>query len=232
MDTLHIIGIIILFVAGILLKTYLAQRRTNAVEAIALQLNLDFVGHGHQQIPSVVQSFNLFSRGRSRRVRNVLKGQNNGMAVFVFDYFYTTGSGKRKRTRCYTVAMLQVNRLTVPAFSLVPKTLFHTIGGWFGYQDINFEGYPLFSKRYLLRGSDEISIRQLFNHHVFSFYESKHSTCTEGLGNTLIYYRTGGNLHPQEWAGLLAQAQDVARLLDREFTWKTEWDHDIYRPAG
>lgn len=154
------------------------------------------MGDGHQQIPAVVQSFNLFSKGRSRRVSNVLRGQRNGQDVFVFDYRYTTGSRKRKRTRSYTVALVQVDGLAMPAFSLVPKTLFHTIGGWFGYQDINFDSYPLFSKQYLLRGSDDVSIRQRFNHHVFSFYESKPITCTEGLGNTLIYYRTGGELHP------------------------------------
>ena len=231
MDTLYVVGIILLFSAIILLQTYLSYRQTKAVEAIAPQLNLAFVGNGHQQIPGIVQSLNLFSRGRSRRVRNVLRGRRNGMDVFVFDYFYTTGSRKHKRTHSYTLAVVQVDGLTVPAFSLVPKTLWHTIGGWFGYQDINFEGYPLFSKQYLLRGSDEVSIRQLFNHHVFSFYTSKHSTCSEGIGNTLIYYRTGGKCHPQGWASLLAQAQDVARLLGRESTWEAEWDHNIYRHA-
>ena len=228
MNTLYIIGIFLLFIALMLLQGYLSYRRTKAIEAIAPQLNLDFVGDGHQQIPAVVQSFNLFSKGRSRQVSNVLRGLHNGQDVFVFDYRYTTGSGKHRRTYSYTVALVQVDGLVMPAFSLVPKTLFHTIGGWFGYQDINFEGYPLFSKQYLLRGSDEVGIRQQFNSRVFPFYESKHRTCTEGLGHTLIYYRTGGKLHPQEWASLVNQAQQVAELLGQESPWQTEdWSVEL-----
>ena len=215
MHSLYIVGILLLFIALMFLQAYWEHRRTQAIEAIAPQLGLQFRGNGHDRLPSVVRSFDLFSKGRSRRVRHVLAGRKAGTDVFLFDYQYTTGSRKHRRTHTYTVALLWLNNLEVPAFSLSPKNLFHVIGSWFGRQDINFDGYPLFSQHYLLQGSDEPSIRRIFNPEVFSFYESRNNACTEGLGNVLIYYYTGGRVEPKYWPGLLSSAQNVAGLFSR-----------------
>ena len=59
----------------------------------------------------------------------------------------------------------------------------------FGYQDIDFESFPVFSKKYLLRGSDEVKIRALFTPEVIRFFEKNQNIHIEGQGNTLIFYK-------------------------------------------
>ncbi|NEQ29775.1 MAG: hypothetical protein F6K04_02040 [Leptolyngbya sp. SIO4C5] len=214
MEQAWIFIIFILIAVGLIgLSLYLAYRRRRAIEAIAPQLGLQFIGKGNQLVPSVVWSFNLFSKGRSRQVFNVLKGQANGADIFLFDYSYRIGSGKHSSTQYHTVALLCAESLDLPAFLLTPENLFHKIGNLFGYHDIDFDDYPLFSERYLLRGSDEARIRQIFDYRVIPFYEKRRRICSEGLGNALIYYRTEGRLNPDRWPELLSSAQEVVGLL-------------------
>jgi len=47
---------------------------------------------------------------------------------------------------------MDCNKLKLPFFELKPENTFHKIGQVFGYQDIDFEAFPNFSKGYLLRG--------------------------------------------------------------------------------
>jgi hypothetical protein len=208
--------LLLVLVTGVLVvRAYLGQRRSTAVEAIAPQTGLTFLGNGNHLIPDVVWEFGLFSKGRSRTIGNVLQGQIDDNELFIFDYQYTTGSRKNSHTHTFTVALIWLRGIQLPAFSLIPKNFFHRIGCMFGYQDINFDGYPQFSELYLLRGSDEYGIRSLFNHWLLSFYARNPATCSEGMGKALLYYHTDGKLNPTNWPNLLAEAQEVAELLSK-----------------
>ncbi|NET10107.1 MAG: hypothetical protein F6K09_13210 [Merismopedia sp. SIO2A8] len=213
MDIFPIIFIVCFVVGLYAVQSYLTQRRSTAVEAIASQIGLKFLGNGNHLIPDAVWNFQLFSKGRSRMVRNVLYGQRDGNELFIFDYKYTTGSGKNRSTRTLTVALLWMNDVQLPSFSLGPKNIFHRIGCMFGYQDINFDGYPQFSEQYILRGSDEYGIRSLFSHWLLSFYQGKRYTCTEGMGKALLYYHTRGGSRPADWSWLVNEAQEVMGLV-------------------
>ena len=215
MDTVYLLLIGLILIGSVGFNIYRSRRRTESVKAIAPPLGLEFLGEGNALIPPVVWNFSLFSKGRLRRVRNVLSREEEDIQIFLFDYSYTMNSSKRKKTHRYTVALLRVNGLHLPAFSLVPETLWHKVTGMFGYQDIDFDAYPNFSEKYLLQGSDEYGIRSLFNHWVISFYEGKHHVGTEGLGNALIYYRTHGLSHAGKWSELLADAQEIVSLFRR-----------------
>ncbi|MEC9473853.1 MAG: hypothetical protein VX584_04130, partial [Actinomycetota bacterium] len=67
--------------------------------------------------------------------------------------------------------MLDAEDLQLPTFVIRPENLFHKIGSTFGYQDIDFDAHPTFSKRYLLRGPDEEAIRNTFTDEFLSSYE-------------------------------------------------------------
>ncbi|MFE4105399.1 hypothetical protein [Almyronema epifaneia] len=205
----------LVFAIALGLRLYFAHRRTQAIAALASQLGLTFLDKGNHLIPALIWNFDLFSKGRSRRVHNVLKGRANGADVCLFDYSYRTGSGKNSSTHYHTVALLWTEKLDLPTFLLIPENLFHKIGRVFGYRDIDFGDYPQFSQRYLLRGTDEARIRQVFDYRVIPFYEQRQRTCTEGAGHAFIYYRTDGRLSPDRWSSLLNEAQTVVGLLSR-----------------
>jgi hypothetical protein len=65
-----------------------------------------------------------------------------------------------------------------------------------GYQDIDFESRPDFSKAFLLRGSDEARIREVFDDEVLEFFEGTTGVCVEGGGEQLIYYRGSKKVEP------------------------------------
>ena len=147
------------------------------------------------------------------RISNVLTGKFNLIPVTVMDYKYTTGGGKSSHTWYQTVLVIESDKLLLPRFVLRPENLFDKIGSVFGKKDINFETAPVFSKRYLLRGDDEESIRSLFNEQVVEYYEQHLGVSTEGDGVKLIYYRTSKRVPPDKIQAFLQEGYDVFNLL-------------------
>ena len=124
--------------------------------------------------------------------------------------FRSTGSGKNSSIHRYTVALISHPDLNLPKFFMEPENVFHKIGNVFGYHDIDFDDYPEFSKRYLLRGSDEDSIRAIFNYETIPFYERKRNVQTEGFGRFLIHHQQR-QLKPKNWGPLRDEALDIYR---------------------
>ena len=163
---------------------------------LAESLHFTFSEKGDYSKLDVLSEFHLFSQGRSRRISNVLTGMFNDIPVMVMDYKYTTGGGKSSHTWQQTVLAIESDKLRLPNFVLRPENLFDKIGSVFGKKDINFETAPVFSKRYLLRGTNEEPIRSLFNERALEYYEQHPGVCTEGDGMKLIYYRASKRIPP------------------------------------
>lgn len=115
----------------------------------------------------------LFNRGRSKRVSNVITGEVEGSGVQVLDYRYTVGSGKNSSTYRQTVVAITTGGVGLPDFTLARESFFHKIGQAFGYQDIDFDRFPEFSKKFLLRGEDEAAIRTLFTRRLIEAYTGR-----------------------------------------------------------
>src|SRR5262245_58843121 len=80
------------------------SKRTETIRTVtAPQLGLDFVHTDETGIQSGFAGFNLFSQGRSPLIRNIAYGRIDDVEVMLFDYRYTTGSGKHKHTHHQTV---------------------------------------------------------------------------------------------------------------------------------
>lgn len=213
-----IVIVLVIVVVSALVGTYLNQQRTKAIIAIADQLGFRFIGNDDGHIPALAWHLDLCSKGRSRRVQNLIQRQQRGVEIWMFDYTYRVGSGKRSRTHTQTVVLLNDPEIVLPRFVLMPETLFHRLGGLFGYADIDFDDYPDFSKRYLLRGEAETDIRRLFNDRVIPFYQNHPGVNTEGSGNLALYYYFHRSCPPQGWPVLLQEAIEVHGLL-KDATW-------------
>ena len=84
-----------------------------------------------------------------------------------------------------------------------------------GYQDIDISSYPDFSKYYLLRGSDETSIRKVFSPMVISHFEKNKGLSVEVNGDTLICYRQSKRVRPTELKDFLYEGRAVFGLFHR-----------------
>jgi hypothetical protein len=194
----------------------LDRQRTDAIQRLASNLGFQYQPEPKLYLPSQLWQLELFSKGRNRRVNNLIQGRMGNTKVSLCDYRYTSRSGKSSRTYRQTVVVIEADDLQLPSFMLIPENVFHKIGDMFGYHDIDFATHPDFSSRYLLKGSDESWIRQVFHDDVLKFYQHQAHVSTEGIGSVLIYYRAHQRLAPDQWKAFMDEALTGYRHLATE----------------
>src|SRR5688572_23461862 len=212
---LIIIGVVALVGGLIWLGHYMEKKRTEKMKAAAASLGLAFEAEQAPDLITALAHFPLFQSGHSKRLRNVIAGNESGIEFKVFDYRYTTGSGKNSHTWHQTVMVLRSQRLRVPSFTLRPENIFHKIGTAFGYQDIDFDSHPTFSKKYLLRGEIEGEVRNTFAPHVLDYFDQNHNLNLEALQGELIFYRAMRQLKPEELRPLIDDGMRIHHLFGR-----------------
>jgi len=176
------------------------QIRADGIRGVAEQLGLTYLPDGEALLISELARFKLFSCGRTRKVSNTLYGRTEDVEVAIFDYQYVTGFGQYTRFRRQSVVTFCSPHLTLPDFVLSPESDFHRIAKIFGYTDIDFNSHPTFSQAFLLRGSDEARIREVFQDDVLDCFERSRvvSFCIEGCGHRLLFYRKGVRVMPDK----------------------------------
>jgi hypothetical protein len=195
------------------LSAHFEKKRREALRAVAENLGLEFSPTGDGLNRVELSKFHLMSQGHSHVVRNLMKGKVDGIDVALFDYSFTTGHGKSRSTTSATVVRLQSSELRVPDFQLRPENFFHRIGAALGYQDINLEDHPRFSKMFVLRGADVPTIRALFNSALVEAFEQREGISAEGHGERLLVYRAGRNAKPEQVTAFLQEAHALYREI-------------------
>ena len=189
------------------------RERTQALQQAAATLGWSFAPNAPLNMIAGLERFTLFSSGHSKQIKNFMYGEAQGVKAAVFDYIYVTGGGKSQQTHYQTVVYLEPPNLALPMFALRPENLFHRMLSALGYQDIDFGQRPEFSQQYILRGQNELAIRQTFNDRVLAFFEAYPGTCVDAGGNQLFVYRAGYRFQPQEIEGYVGLGLQALNLL-------------------
>lgn len=173
--------LVLVFVGGLIavIAAYnrkLVRQRKAGIAELAEEMSLEFFPEGDTLLESALSHLPLMQRGRRREMTNLVRGQTQDVDMALFDYRYTTGSGKHQATHHLSVVAFQSMHLDLPAFELGPEQFFHRLVSAFGFQNIDFAGYPTFNKRYLLRGPDEDAIRASFTEPVIQHFEEQLQT--------------------------------------------------------
>ncbi|MEL7498046.1 MAG: hypothetical protein AAFN77_10575 [Planctomycetota bacterium] len=212
-----IIGVMIVGVGGIIYWSYLAdKKRTEQLAENAEAMGLTFIPDGGDGLLHRFSGFQLFNRGRSRRIRNVITGDAGDVAIAIFDYRFTTGSGKHKTTHNQTIVSLSSSNFHAPDLYLRPEGFFDKIGSAIGFQDIDFESHPEFSRLFVLKGSNEMAIRQFMKPAVLELLETKQGICLEADGNTMFFYKNRTSAKPDQIKDLLAEAYEIYNCVTDE----------------
>ncbi|MCB0825451.1 MAG: DUF3137 domain-containing protein [Armatimonadetes bacterium] len=95
----------------------------------------------------------LFNRGSSRRVRYEFRRGTEHGELIIFEYQFTTGSGKNRSTHTFSVAILD-SRLAIPRVEIHPQTFLHVMGKGLGMQDIELESDE-FNRAFVVKASEE-----------------------------------------------------------------------------
>jgi|SRR5690606_28528744 len=70
------------------------RRRTARLEQLADELSLGFSAAGDVALKAALADLPLMQRGRSRKMTNLIYGRSGSVSLGLFDFQYTTGSGK------------------------------------------------------------------------------------------------------------------------------------------
>ena len=153
-----------------------AKKRTKAMRAIAESLEMEFVAEKCDPNTLGLDGIDLFEKGRSRQVLNLINGTFEDTNAFIFDYHYVTGGGKNSSHHSQTVIAYEIcskDGFQLPQFTCKPERFYHRFADMFGFEDIDFEQYPEFSKAYRLKGENEDSVRKIFNETVIRQLEAE-----------------------------------------------------------
>lgn len=198
------IPIFVCFFGFIFYMGYLrAKKRTEAMRAIAESLEMEFVADKCDPNTLGLDGIDLFKKGRSRKVLNLIKGTFEDTNAFIFDYHYVTGGGKNSSHHSQTVIAYEIcskDGFQLPQFTCKPERFFHKFADMFGFEDIDFEQYPEFSKAYRLKGENEDSVRKIFNETVIRQLEAEieQRWNVDGSGELLVIHKNDRIIKPED----------------------------------
>lgn len=213
---LIVVGIFAVFGAIVYFGIMQERKRAEAMQQVATVMGFSYAkddsGVG---LPPRAVTLPLFDRGHSRKAKNLLGGTLADHPVTVLDYTYVTGSGKNRTMHRQTVALFPDAASGLPDFEMAPENIFHKIGAAFGYQDIDFPDDEEFSKRYLLRGSDEAAIRDSFTPAARTMLAQNPGWSVHTKDGSVALFHAGRLWKPEEMPQRLADALSVLNRLER-----------------
>jgi hypothetical protein len=216
--------IVVLFIVFALVSFYRNKKWVESLTQFSQTKNYTYINQRDDTLRDSYQDsgYDLFQRGRSRKLENRISGQHRLTAFEMFEYRYTTGSGRSSHTYIQTVVSLGVVESNLPAFILRPRGLLDKLAKKLGKQDIGFDYYPDFSKMYHITGDDETAIRSLFNSSLIDFFQNNTSVkersrwYVESNGNRVVIYRRGKRCkNLDELQAFLAQTFQFSDMLNR-----------------
>ena len=188
--------IAVLLVGGVAVAAAVfEQRRRKELEAFAGRVGMSFTPGDAGHVYSRLEDFTPFGQGSSRRASNLLRGRRGEVDWEFFDYRYTTGSGKNRRTHRYGIAVANVG-LVFPRMTIRPEGMFDKIASLAGFDDLNFES-EAFSRRYHVKGEDRRRVYELIHPRMMEYLLGVPPTHWQ-FGPGVILLIRGGHYNPAQ----------------------------------
>jgi len=203
-------AVVVLIIAAVVRAK---AKRKREFEQCAAQMGFSFNPAVTKEVFSDLSQFKLFSKGSSKRARNVLERDSHNIRCSIFDYSYTVHSGNSTSTYTQSVLCFRSPLLRLPYFILRPETVFDKIGSLVGMKDFDFDDTPEFSKKYVLSGEDEDEVRMAFNQELRRYFETHPHMHMEAKDDKLIIYRNARRIKPVEMREKLEIAFEIFNLL-------------------
>ena len=205
---------IVVSIAFVVLMKRLKRKRAQAIVDVAPTIGFLFEGNtwaDPSQAPPPEMA--MFQGKHDPRFANIMTGSFAGLRTSIFDYSYRSGRNAHTQT---VVAFTFSRDLALPLFEVVPNNFFirTLLPAVRSVKPIAFDSSPAFARRFLVFGLHEESVRELFTPGLLSFLEGlppKELWRIEGLGATLMVYRTMGIVRPQNLQRHLEKTSSLAR---------------------
>jgi hypothetical protein len=213
--------VVAIIIAGIIwLHFYFRKIRRQKLAAIAQHLGLTYYPGGYCDLEDRYDFFELFQRGGNRHSYDLIAGHIEEVEVMLFDFSYTTGSGKNRTTHRRTACVLEVpTHHYFPYVIIRPESFFDKIASAVGFNDIDFESVE-FSKKYFVKSKDRRFAYDIIHPRMMEYLLSVGSVCIE-IANRAVLVHHDTRLSPGEWVELYGRAREFLdrvpeRLLSRD----------------
>jgi len=165
------------------------QIRADKFKELCFSNDLNFLDVDDYGLLNLLKFFSIF-KYKSGKITNLCKFKSSDFQkqIYLFDYRYVISSGKSTVRFDQTVFFVNDKALGLPEFSMKPEHLGHRISNYFGWHDIDFEEYPIFSDNYYLKGEQEDFIRHTFNDKVLKYFSKTSGWTVEAANYYMVFY--------------------------------------------
>ena len=190
-------------------------KRQKELQVMADSLGFSYNDEQTEKVTELLESSSMLG---NEMFFNVLGGTFNGTYFAIGDFNITVGSDSRNRKQYQTYVVIHSGKLTSPNFCLQPEcALFRMAEGLLnrltGSVDIDFPTHPEFSDNYFLKGSDEDAVRNFFTPRVLEYFQANHGLSVEVFNGTLVFFRLGELVKPDDIKTLIDNAMEVHQVL-------------------
>ena len=147
---------------------------------------------------------------------NILEKYLEQGRISVSDVTLTEGALSATNDLQITLVLISEIGLSIPDFALEPEGLFTKLTELAGSKDIDFTGHPIFSKKYYLRGEQEVKIRAFFTENALQFLENREDIHIECHRNKLLFYKKRGLLETGEILYTEKFAEDFLQVITHQ----------------
>ena len=136
--------------------------------------------------------------------------------ISISDVTLTQGARQASSDTHLTVVHVTETELSIPDFALEPEGFTTKLSEMFTGKDIDFPEYPGFSKKYYLRGSSEVGVRDFFAGPIVRFLEKHEPVHIEAHKNRLLFYKKLDLLDPAQIQELEKVAEEFVVLASQK----------------
>lgn len=192
--------------------------RSDQLAEVAYRIGVDFSPEDHWGLINLLTDFKLFRRGMRKKITNVFRSRDDLLEtdLRIFDYQYTISTGKTSRRFRQTVFFADSRKLGLPEFRMKPEIFIHKIGALLGFEDINFEAFPEFSRQYYLKSTDEHYLRASMHDGILEFFSVEKGWRVEGVNYYLIFYKKDVLFPPERIKSFYDKGTRVFELFKGE----------------
>jgi hypothetical protein len=199
----------------ITINVWIRRRRTRAWRAHADRNGFRFQ-HEDLETRNELIRLPVFSRGRERKLKNVLKTEVNGASLVLGDYSFKTErvghSQQGQAALSQTICVAVDSELNVPHFFLRRQVkLFDALSGC---QDIEIADDPEFSKSWLLQSDDREAAINFFGSRLRQYFvDNQHQRWLIEAQGQMVVVHNGKRIRPARSQELINIACDLIRIL-------------------
>ncbi len=186
-------------------------------KAAAKTMGVEFEPGASEALIAKISGFDLtYADGAMlpQRLREVFRRRTAQAELQIFLHEYRSsspaggGAARRSSAGCIVSPTLHL-----PRFRLSPERTVERIAAHIGMRDIDFDTHPDFSASYFLNAQDDAAARALFRREVLDYFERHPGLHVEGNGDTLLLYRPGQTLDPEELSAFFKTLEELAQLF-------------------